>query len=239
MRRGDRLFELIEILRQARGPISGAQIATRLEVSPRTVYRDIAALMAQRVPIRGEAGVGYVLEAGFHLPPLMLTADEFEAAVLGAQWVQSRAEPELAEAAGSLIGKIAAVAPERLQCSLAEPVTSVAPVSPAAEALGGAEIRRAIRGGCKIHLTYRDGRNELSSRVIWPILLGYRDEGRILAAWCELRAAYRYFRTERIEAGEILSERIPRRMAQLRAGWRSAMAAERQRLLAGAGRVDG
>lgn len=229
MRRGDRLFELIEILRQAGGPISGAQIAAQLEVSPRTVYRDIAALMAQRVPIRGEAGVGYVLEAGFHMPPLMLTADEFEAAVLGAQWVQSRAEPELAAAANSLMNKIAAVAPERLQCSLLEPVTSVAPVLPSTEALSAAQIRLAIRSRSKILLRYRDAQDQQSTRVVWPILLGYRDAGRILAAWCEQRAAYRYFRTERIERGEVLKDNIPRRMAQLRAGWRTAMAAERLR----------
>ena len=95
MRRGDRLFELIEILRRARGPVAATAIAAELEVCKRTVYRDVAALMAQRVPIRGEAGVGYVLEAGFHMPPLMLTPDEIEAAVLGAQWVQTRGEPDM------------------------------------------------------------------------------------------------------------------------------------------------
>ncbi|MEL6205162.1 MAG: HTH domain-containing protein, partial [Pseudomonadota bacterium] len=81
MRRGDRLFEIIEILRRAKGPISGQSIGAELGVTKRTIYRDIAALMAQGVPIQGEAGVGYVLDAGFHMPPLMLTSDEIEAAL--------------------------------------------------------------------------------------------------------------------------------------------------------------
>ncbi len=87
MRRAERLFEIIQVLRRAKGPMTGRAIADALEMSRRTLYRDIAALVARRVPIRGEAGVGYVLERGFDMPPLMLTANEVEAVVLGAQWV--------------------------------------------------------------------------------------------------------------------------------------------------------
>jgi predicted DNA-binding transcriptional regulator YafY len=231
MRRADRLFELIEILRRARAPISAEKIAGELEVSTRTVYRDMAALMAQRAPIQGEAGIGYVLDAGFHMPPLMLTSDEIEAAVLGAQWVQTRGEPELARAAASLVAKIEAVAPASAQTSFVEPVTSVAPVDAPAEALPAADIRRALRRRQKIWLRYLDHQGAATERVIWPVLLGYRDTGRILAAWCELRGAFRYFRTERIQAAEILTDTIPRPMAQLKAAWRAAMAAERERLL--------
>ena len=115
MRRADRLFQIIQIMRRARAPITADAIAEELETSKRTVYRDIATLMGQRVPIRGEAGMGYVLDQGFDLPPLMLTPDEIEAAVLGAQWVASRGDPSLARAAQDLIAKIGASVPERLR----------------------------------------------------------------------------------------------------------------------------
>lgn len=229
MRRSDRLFEIIDILRSARGPISANAIGQKLEVTKRTVYRDIAALMAQRVPIRGEAGIGYILEAGFHMPPLMLTADEIEAAVLGAQWVQTRGEPELAQAASQLIAKIEAVAPDSVQSAFVAPVTSVAPVDTPNEVLSAADIRAAIRHRLKIRLTYTDNTGAETDRVIWPLLIGYRDAGRIVAAWCELREGFRYFRTERIVAAKVLADKIPRRMDILRNEWRAAMNTERLR----------
>ncbi|MBY5933219.1 YafY family transcriptional regulator [Tateyamaria omphalii] len=231
MRRGDRLFEIIEILRSARGPISADTIGQKLEVTKRTVYRDIAALMAQRVPIRGEAGIGYILEAGFHMPPLMLTADEIEAAILGAQWVQTRGEPELAGAAKNLIAKIEAVAPDSAQTAFVAPVTSVAPVDPPTEVLSAADIRTAIRHRRKIRLTYADTNGTETIRVIWPLLIGYRDAGRIIAAWCELREGFRYFRTERITQADLLPDKIPRRMDLLRSEWRAALDAERATFL--------
>ncbi|MEO0913511.1 MAG: YafY family protein [Pseudomonadota bacterium] len=229
MRRGDRLFEIIELLRRARGPISAKAIGDALEVTKRTIYRDMAALMAQGVPIQGEAGVGYVLEAGFHMPPLMLTPSEIEAAVLGAQWVQTRGEPELALAAAKLISKIEAVSPSSAQGSFVEPATSVAEVPGPEEILGASEIRSAIRQRTKIRLAYRDEMGADTERVIWPIVLGYRDAGRIVAAWCELRQGFRYFRTERITRATVLDARIPRRMDHLRREWRDAMSAERRR----------
>ncbi len=228
MRRGDRLFELIEILRRARGPLPATTIAAELEVCKRTIYRDVAALMAQRVPIRGEAGVGYVLEAGFHMPPLMLTPDEIEAAVLGAQWVRTRGEPDLRRAAESLAAKIEAIAPHDLHSFFAQPVTGVAPVETPHEVLASSDIRAAIRRQKKIRLEYGDDSGNVTDRVVWPLLLGYRDEGRIMAAWCELRNGFRYFRTERITRAEILEERVPKRLAQLRADWESAMKVERR-----------
>src|SRR6202012_418938 len=121
MRRADRLFQIIQVLRRTRRPGTADAIALELETSKRTIYRDIADLMAQRVPIRGEAGVGYVLEGGFDLPPLMLTPDEIEAAVLGAQWVAGRGDPALARAALDLIAKIGATVPERLRPLALEP----------------------------------------------------------------------------------------------------------------------
>src|SRR3954449_8157465 len=116
MRRADRLFQIIQILRRSRRrPVTASHLASELEVSQRSVYRDIADLMGQRVPIRGEAGIGYVLDGGFDMPPLMFTPDEIEAAVLGAQWGASRGAPALSKAASDLIAKIAAAVPEKLR----------------------------------------------------------------------------------------------------------------------------
>lgn len=239
MRRGDRLFEIIEILRRSKGPISGQRIGDQLGVTKRTVYRDIAALMAQGVPIEGEAGVGYVLQPGFHMPPLMLTSDEIEAAILGAHWVKTRGEPDLALAAERLLTKIQTVAPTHFEASFVEPVVSVAPIRQPDEILSAAEIRRAIRKRRKIAITYSASKDKLTDRVIWPILIGYRDAGRIVAAWCELRQSFRYFRTERIVRGEILSEPIPSRMDLLREKWRAAMQEERERYAALPGSGEG
>src|ERR1700742_3537660 len=114
MRRGDRLCQIIQVLRRTRKPLTADAIAAELEASKRTIYRDIATLIGQRVPIRGEAGMGYILEKGFDLPPLMLTPDAIGAAVLGAQWVSGHADPALARAADDLIAKLADTVPERL-----------------------------------------------------------------------------------------------------------------------------
>lgn len=229
MRRGDRLFEIIEILRRAKAPISAQSIGTELGVTRRTVYRDVAALIAQGVPINGEAGVGYILEPGFHMPPLMLTPDEIEAVTLGIMWVKTRGEPELALAADKLITKLETVAPDKYRTSFLEPTVSVSPVDLPEEKLGAASIRMAIRRRRKIALVYSDNAGKKTKRVIWPILLGYRDTSRIIAAWCELREGYRYFRTERIAEAEVLDAPIPRRMDLLRTEWRNAMETERRR----------
>lgn len=229
MRRADRLFEIIQILRRVRRPVSAQAIADELEVSKRSVYRDIATLTAQRVPIRGEAGVGYVLEEGFDMPPLMLTAEEIDAAVLGALWVSTRAEPELARAAENLIAKIEAITPGPLRRHIAAAAMSVRPVGPASEdKVDAAMLRQAILEGRKVSLGYRDGDGKESKRVVWPVLLGYRDEGRILAAWCELREGFRYFRTDRMTFAEALDQRYPESRSSLKERWRKAMDAERE-----------
>ena len=129
MRRADRLFQIIQILRRSSRPVTAAEIARELEVSQRTVYRDMADLIAQRVPVQGEAGFGYILDDAFDMPPLMLTPDEVEAAVLGAQWVASRGDPVLANAARDLIAKITSVVPDRLRPLIADPAIAARSVS--------------------------------------------------------------------------------------------------------------
>ena len=128
MRRADRLFQIIQVLRRTRKPLTADAIAAELETSKRTIYRDIATLIGQRVPIRGEAGMGYILEKGFDLPPLMLTPDEIEAAVLGANWVAGHADPVLARAAEDLKAKIADTVPERLRPFVLEPASRARPL---------------------------------------------------------------------------------------------------------------
>lgn len=225
MRRADRLFQIIQILRRGGRPVTADAVAEELETSKRTIYRDIAALIGQRVPIRGEAGIGYVLEGGFDLPPLMLTQDEIEAAVLGAQWVSSRGDPALARAAQDLLAKIGVAVPERLRPFILEPATATPPGRgiQAQDSVDAARLRAAIHAGRKVRLSYNDEQGRATERVVWPVTLGYLETVRILAAWCELRQDFRHFRTDRVTDAVFLDERYPARPAALRARWRRAL----------------
>ena len=224
MRRADRLFQIIQILRRTPKPMTAEALAAELETSKRTVYRDIADLIGQRVPIRGEAGVGYVLQAGLDLPPLMLTPDEIEAAVLGAQWVARHSDSALARAAQDLIAKIGAVVPERLRPYVLEPATETPPRAawpPMASTWRAS--RNADTRGPKIALRYRDEQGRESERVVWPVTVGYMETVRHLIAWCELRQDFRSFRTDRVTAAGFLDERYPERPSALRAKWRRTL----------------
>jgi len=225
MRRADRLFQIIQILRRSRQPITADSMAGELETSKRTVYRDIADLIGQRVPIRGEAGIGYVLDGDFDMPPLMLTADEIEAAVLGAQWVAGRGDPVLAGAALDLIAKINSVVPEHLRPFIETPAIGTRPGwAIAADGIDIARARAWIHAGRKISITYRDEQGAASERVVWPVIIGYFDTVRMLAGWCELRQDFRSFRTDRIAAADFLDERHGCRPGELRARWKRHMA---------------
>ena len=235
MRRADRLFQIVQVLRGSSQPVTADALATELETSKRSVYRDIAALMSQRVPIRGEAGIGYVLDQGFDMPPLMLTSDEIEAAVLGAQWVASRGDPALARAARDLVAKIAASVPERLRPVVLEPSLTTGPswVEPKIDSLDMAQVRVWIRSGRKLVLDYRDELDRPSLRTVWPFLIGYRETVRLLIAWCETREDFRTFRTDRVVEATFLDDRYPGRPAQLRARWQVKIDGERKRYQAG------
>jgi predicted DNA-binding transcriptional regulator YafY len=228
MRRADRLFQIIQVLRRTRQPLTADAIAAELETSKRTVYRDIATLMAQRVPIRGEAGLGYILESGFDMPPLMLTTDEIEAAVLGAQWVMGHADPALAKAAQDLIAKIADTVPEQLRPFVLEPASRTRPhFQGMADRLDMVAMRAHIHAGKKVRLRYRDESGRDSERVIWPIAVGYLEAVRLLAAWCELRKDFRSFRTDRAITAEFIDEKYPERRDVLRSRWRKTLSWER------------
>jgi predicted DNA-binding transcriptional regulator YafY len=224
MRRADRLFQIIQILRRSSRPVTAAALAAELETSKRSVYRDVAALIGQRVPIQGEAGFGDVLEGGFDLPPLMLTSDEVEAAALGAQWVAGHGDALLARAARDLIAKIAATVPKNLRALILDAGARTPPgwkMPP--DGIDVAQARAWIRQGRKIALSYRDEQKRKTRRTIWPVVVGYQDASRTLIGWCELRQDFRSFRVDRIVDADFLEERYPARPAALRAKWLAAV----------------
>src|SRR6185369_4603403 len=193
MTRSQRLLDLIQRLRNYRFAVTAETLAHELEVSVRTVYRDIETLQAQGAPIEGEAGVGYVLRPGFLLPPLMFSVEEIEALVLGVSWVSNRADATLAKAAGNLLAKIKSVLPVALARELEATTLIVAPGSapPVADELG-AMLRRAIREERKLRIAYSDEKGSATERTIWPFGLGYFDGVLIAMAWCELRVDLRH-----------------------------------------------
>lgn len=230
MRKADRLFEISQILRRSKKPVTADAMAAELETSKRSIYRDIAALLAQRVPIRGEAGIGYVLERGLDMPPLMLTTDEIEAAVLGAQRAINRGDPQLSKAARDLLAKIEASMPERLRPYIDDPAHRVAPAwGRAKDTIDLGVVRNAINGARKMKLDYRDVEERATERVTWPILLGYYETTRIICAWCESRKDFRPFRSDRIIMATVLEERYPERPAAMRVKWRKTMEADWKR----------
>lgn len=225
MRRAERLFQIIQILRRSkRHPITANLIASELETSLRTVYRDISQLLAERVPIRGEAGIGYILEDGFDMPPLMLTADEIEAAMLGAQWVMGRGDEALARAARDMVAKISAVVPPHLK-PLALDSTLVSQnwrkIQP--DSVDMAKMRASIHAQTKVAIAYGDEQGRETERVIWPIAVSYWEMVRVVVAWCEKRNAFRSFRTDRVRSADFLTARYPVPRTRLTAQWRKEM----------------
>jgi predicted DNA-binding transcriptional regulator YafY len=221
MRRADRLFDIIQLLRVARTPITAAALAGELEVNPRTVYRDIASLQASRVPIEGAAGIGYVLRRGYELPPLMFTEEEAEAITLGLQFLRRAGDRELTAAARSVVAKLAAVVPEGLRLRLIEAPFRVVEggTAPLSTAIDAAAIRAAIRDARKLRLDYRDGDGAATMRIVRPIAVEYYAQATLLCAWCELRDDYRHFRVDRIAAAAVLPDSFTADAHRLHQGW--------------------
>ncbi|WP_339949331.1 YafY family protein [uncultured Albimonas sp.] len=212
MRRADRLFELVTLLRGRRLAVTGRALAEALEVSLRTVYRDIADLQAQGVPIAGEAGVGYRLSPDFDLPPLMFSRAEVMALLVGGRLAQAFTDPALAAAARSAEAKIRAILDDRLLAE-ADALPYRAPVIPSDAAMRARHqaIREACEARRKLRLDYRDASGEPSSRTVWPLGLIAWTGRWTLMAWCETRQDYRNFRFDRIERMETLAEVFPQR----------------------------
>jgi len=206
MRRADRLFAILQILRRSK-LAKAADIAAALDVSPRTIYRDIRDLMSHGVPIDGAAGVGYILRPGFDLPPLMFNQPQLEALVLGARIVESWGDPELAKAAGDVIAMVRAVVPPGLAQPIDE-MTLWAPDNHYSRTIrvDGAALRRAVRDRRKIRFGYRDGADRPTERYVRPLALAFFGPVWLLTAWCELRRDFRVFRLDRMSALRVLDE---------------------------------
>ncbi|WP_320199176.1 helix-turn-helix transcriptional regulator [Agrobacterium sp. rho-13.3] len=221
MRKASRLFEIIQILRQAKKPVTAQRIAEQLEVTARSVYRDIVVLQGMRVPIEGERGIGYILRPGFDLPPLMFTIEETEAIVLALAMVERAGDRELAQAAQRVSGKIAASLPDPLGRILSTTALHAWGFSATSTVMDLGLVRRAVRDEEKLRLTYRDESGAQTERVVRPIAVIYYSEVANIVAWCELRQAIRNFRGDRVLACEVTGERFKGEGESLRQLWMS------------------
>jgi predicted DNA-binding transcriptional regulator YafY len=206
MRRADRLFQLVGLLRRRRS-CTAAELAERLEVSPRTVYRDIRDLSRSGVPIEGEAGVGYRLSRGFELPPLVFNADEVQALVLGARMVETWGDDDLRRAARSVLDKLDATLPEPNRALLE--ATALFSMSFAVKDVVRKRlrvVRRGIDERCKLAFAYRKEDEAPEARTVRPLGLYFWGRTWTLGAWCELRADYRNFRLDRMAQLELTDE---------------------------------
>jgi predicted DNA-binding transcriptional regulator YafY len=219
--RSERLLTLIQALRRHRRPVTAQQLATELSVSVRTIYRDIDTLVAQGASIAGEAGVGFDMRPGFLLPPLMFRDEEIEALILGSRWVALLPDAPLARASADAVAKIMAVLPDRLRHRVEDAGLFAVPrTASARDRIDAGIIREAIRDERKLRIAYRSDDDEATVRVIWPIAIAFFERVRVVVAWCELRQAFRHFRTDRITAAELTGERPPRPRPQLLSEWR-------------------
>jgi predicted DNA-binding transcriptional regulator YafY len=199
MRRADRLFQIVQLLRRRRTVVTAKQIAGKLEISERTVYRDIRDLIGAGTPIDGEAGVGYRLRPGYDLPPLMFDREEIQALVLGARIVAQFGDPALARASESILGKIAGVVPKELEPLLADTRLFVPNRrSTARSAAGLAVAREALVARRRMRLKYANEKSEETERTIRPLGVFFWGRTWTLAAWCEMRTGFRNFRLDRI-----------------------------------------
>ncbi|MGI9876099.1 helix-turn-helix transcriptional regulator [Vibrio chagasii] len=222
MSRSQRLFDLLQLLRCHKYPVPAERLAQELNVSTRTIYRDIATLQAQGAEIDGEAGLGYLLKPTFTLPPMMLSSDELEALRLGAEWVAKQANGEFSESARNAIAKISAVLPSDHQAKRSEDIIRVASIIEIADLgfdLSG--IKLAIKQQNKARIQYTDVKAKVSSRVVWPMLIGVFENYYVLVAWCETRSAYRNFRLDRINQWAKLEEKYSKSRNSLLKEWQS------------------
>lgn len=210
MTRTERLLTLLQVLRTYRYPVSGQRLAERLNISLRTLYRDITTLQTQGAEIEGEAGIGYILKSSFFLPPLMFSQTEIEALLLGTQWVSQYGDAPLSKAATDALSKITDVLPINIKNGMNSFALRVGP--PMRKSLAKEDLtilREAIRNQKKIRLDHQSQEGKRSQRIVWPFTIGYFTDGRILVAWCEKQRDYRHFNTLGIISAEILNDSYP------------------------------
>ena len=218
MAKSDRLFRLLHLIRGLTPPVTAARLAAAMEVSERTIYRDIDSLRAAGARIEGEAGLGYTMVEDPALPPQTFTQIEIEALTLGLADVGQRGDPDLAQAASDALVKILATLPERQQRQAAHAVTLVHRMTaPLVPSIDMTELREAMWAEEALDITYRDLKEVQTERRIYPLALSYHDRAVMLLAWCCKRADFRMFHVTRIEGYKRTQESFrPRRVPLLR-----------------------
>ena len=199
MRRADRLFRIVELLRSGR-VTTARRLAERMEVSPRTIYRDMADLIASGVPVEGEAGTGYVMRPGYDLPPLMFTRDEIMALAAGARMARAWGGEAMARSAAEALDKIRVVLPEGVRASADRTPIHAFPM-PDLDAATRERLDRlghAVDARLRVRFDYRDEKGARSGRTVRPLGLWFWGKVWTLVAWCELRRDFRMFRVDRI-----------------------------------------
>jgi predicted DNA-binding transcriptional regulator YafY len=222
MSRARRLLQLVQLLRRHRRPVTAETLAEGLEISVRSLYRDIATLRAQGAPIEGEAGVGYVLRPGFLLPPLMFGETELEALVLGLRLAEAHGDALLGAAAVDALAKLRAVLPDDARdlvdgTGLLAGPSQERPV----EQIDLGEVRRAIRAQEKVRIVYADASGRGTERTIWPLALAFFARVRLVVGYCESREDFRNFRTDRIARWTPTGAPMPRPRAALLREWQA------------------
>ncbi len=217
MRRADRLFQIVQYLRGGR-LLTAAQLAERLEVTPRTIYRDIADLMGSGVPIDGEAGVGYLMREGYDLPPLMFTADEIVALTAGARMIRAWGGANMAAAAQEALVKIAAVLPDHAR-ERADAVNvhalNLSEMTPQLRARID-QAESAANSNERLRLSYTDESGAVTRRIVRPLGLWFWGKVWTMVTWCELRQGFRMFRLDRMQEMEPMGRFRPEKGQTLR-----------------------
>ncbi|MGI1677814.1 MAG: YafY family transcriptional regulator [Cellvibrionaceae bacterium] len=207
MRRADRLINIVHFLRQRRRAVTAQRIAEEFSICTRTVYRDIQCLMDSGAPIVGEAGVGYMIDKQYYLPPITFDADELEAIGLGISMVRQWTDEKFAKKASSAFEKIQAVLPTSLQGELQQITTYSMPNHPTLPwIVSFSDLRECIRTQRKIHIDYSDEAQQDTSRLLRPLALIFFSPVWLLVSWCEKRQDFRSFRLDRIRSVEYREE---------------------------------
>ncbi|WP_439004672.1 helix-turn-helix transcriptional regulator [Ralstonia holmesii] len=221
MSRSHRLFDLMQVLRWHRRTVSGQTLARELGVSLRTIRRDVATLQGMGAHIDAEPGVGYLLRPGFVLPPLSFTEEEIQALVIGAQWVSRQTDDALARAIKNVLAKIYAVLPQEMWVAFDDDTVYVGHPQRLVGPVDLSALRRALREQRKVRINLSDALARIPEQIIWPIMLGFVDGRRFIAAWCESDGEYRVIGLDDIVTAEVLVDRYTQSRHQLVKEWRS------------------
>jgi len=221
MAKSDRLFELMQALRRHRRTVSGRTLAQELGVSLRTIRRDVLTLQGMGADIDGEPGLGYILKPGFLLPPLSFTEEEIQALVVGAQWVSRQTDDKFAFAVKNALAKINAVLPLDMRNTFEDETFYVGTHTSPSISIDLSEIRFALREQRKLLITLSMAHAPSDKQIVWPIMLGFIDSKRFLAAWCAADDRFRVVALDDIAQLEVLADRYGRNRRQLIKEWRA------------------